>query len=62
MSAIYKDANGNLLPIEQRGLGDVYRMLANESINDINCKLTALPPEHPARGHHGLFLKARENL
>ena len=57
-----KDANGNLLPIEQRGLGDVYRMLANESINDINRKLAALPPEHPARGHHGLFLKARENL
>ena len=23
-----KDANGNLLPIEQRGLGDVYQIMA----------------------------------
>lgn len=57
-----KDENGKLLPIEQRGLGDVYRILANESIAQINRTLAALPPDHPAKGHHGLFLKARENL
>ena len=57
-----KDDRGNLLPIEQRGLGDVYQLLANKSINEINRLLAALPPEHPAKGHHGLFLKARENL
>ena len=57
-----KDANGNLLPIEQRGLGDVYQIMANKSIQEINRTLAELPPEHPAKGHHGLFLKARENL
>ena len=57
-----KDANGDLLPIEQRGLGDVYQLMANKSIQEINRILAALPPEHPAKGHHGLFLKARENL
>lgn len=57
-----KDSNGKLLPIEQRGLGDVYRILAEKSINEINRTLAQLPPEHPAKGHHGLFLKARENL
>ena len=57
-----KDANGKLLPIEQRGLGDVYQLLANKSIQEINRTLAQLPPEHPAKGHHGLFLKARENL
>ena len=57
-----KDANGKLLPIEQRGLGDVYQLLANKSIQEINRTLAGLPPEHPAKGHHGLFLKARENL
>lgn len=57
-----KDGNGQLLPIEKRGLGDVYRILATESINQINRTLAELPPEHPAKGHHGLFLKARENL
>jgi len=57
-----KDANGRLLPIEQRSLGDVYRLLTNKSIQEINRILAALPPDHPAKGHHGLFLKARENL
>ena len=57
-----KDANGDLLPIEQRGLGDVYQLMANKSIQEINRILAALPPKHPAKGHHGLFLKARENL
>ena len=57
-----RDESGNLLPIEQRGIGDVYRILANESINDINRTLAELPPDHPAKGHHGLFLKAKENL
>lgn len=57
-----KDNSGNLLPIEQRGIGDVYRIIADQSINEINRTLAALPPEHPAKGHHGLFLKAKENL
>ena len=57
-----KDANGSLIPIEQRGLGDVYQIMANKSIQEINRTLAELPPEHPAKGHHGLFLKARENL
>ena len=57
-----RDASGNLLPIEQRGLGDVYRFLAEKSIQEINRILAELPPDHPAKGHHGLFLKARENL
>ena len=57
-----KDERGNLLPIEQRGLGNVYDIIANKSIGEINKTLAELPPEHPARGPHGLFLKARENL
>ena len=57
-----KDNSGNLLPIEQRGIGDVYRIIADQSINEINRTLAALPAEHPAKGHHGLFLKAKENL
>ena len=57
-----RDDNGELLPIEERSLGKVYHILANESINEINRKLAALPPDHPAKGHHGLFLKAKENL
>ena len=57
-----KNGKGELLPIEKRGLGDVYQMLAHQSIQDINRTLAQLPPDHPAKGHHGLFLKAKENL
>ncbi len=57
-----RDANGNLLPIEKRSIGAVYRMIANDSINELNRKMAALPPDHPAKGHHGLFLKAKDNL
>ena len=57
-----KDDRGNLLPLEQRSLGDVYKILAYKSVNEINRTLAELPPEHPAKGPHGLFLKARENL
>ena len=51
--------SGNLLSIEQRGLGDVYQLMASKSIQEINRILAALPPEHPAKGHHGLFLKGQ---
>lgn len=57
-----KDSGGKLLPIEQRGLGDVYRILATEPVEAINATLSALPPDHPAKYPHGLFLKAKENM
>lgn len=37
-------------------------MIANDSINELNRKMAALPPDHPAKGHHGLFLKAKDTL
>lgn len=57
-----RDNQGNLLPIEQRGLGKIYEIIATKSINEVNRMLAELPPDHPAKGPHGLFLKARENL
>ena len=57
-----KDEQGRLLPIEQRGLGKIYEILATKSVAEINRLFSNLPADHPARGPHGLFLKARENL
>ena len=57
-----KDDHGNLLPIEQRGLGKIYEMLSKLSMAEINRVFAELPSDHPARGPYGLFLKARENL
>ena len=39
-----KDERGNLLPLEQRSLGDVYKILAYKSVNEINRTLAELPP------------------
>ena len=44
-----KDARGNLLPLEQRSLGDVYKILAYKSVNEINRILAELPPDHLGR-------------
>lgn len=57
-----RDGNGNLLPIEARGLGTIYDILATKSIGEINRIFAKLPIDHPARGPYGLFLKARETL
>ncbi len=48
-----QDAHGNLLPIEQRSLGDVYRMIAIRASTRSTASCEALPPEHPAKYPHG---------
>jgi len=57
-----KGPDGNLLPIEQRSVGAAYRMISSMSINDLNKKMNALTNDHPAKGHYGLFQKAKETL
>ena len=57
-----KDDYGNLLPIEQRSIGVVYRMLANKTISEINTEMENLADDHPAKGHYGLFKKAKDTL
>lgn len=57
-----KDNAGNLLPIEQRGLGTVYHILSHDTVTGIIRKLDALPRDHPAKGPYGLFVKAKDNL
>lgn len=57
-----KDDCGNLLPIEQRSIGAAYRMLANKTISEINTEMEKLTDDHPAKGHYGLFKKAKDTL
>ena len=57
-----KDDCGNLLPIEQRSVGAVYRMLANKTISEINTEMENLADDHPAKGHYGLFKKAKDTF
>ncbi len=50
------------LPIDERSIGEVYKLLSTRTIEEINATLQALPDDHPAHGPHGHFLKAKENL
>ena len=61
MSRNKKDERETCFPWSSAA-GDVYKILAYKSVNEINRTLAELPLEHPAKGPHGLFLKARENL
>ena len=57
-----RDENQELLPIEERGLGTIYKILSTETVDEINARFMKLPKDHPAKGPHGLFMKAKDNL
>lgn len=44
---------GELLPIHERGLGEIYRILSTESFADIDDRFAQLPATHPAQSPYG---------
>ena len=50
------------LPIQQRSLGAVYRMLCEESLLDLEARFEKLPKGHPALPAYGTFKKAPKNI
>lgn len=51
-----------LLPIQQRSLGAIYRMLSNESFADLERRFEALPKDHPALPPYGIFKLANRQI
>ena len=51
-----------LLPIQQRSLGAIYRMLSNESFADLERRFEALPKGHPALAPYGIFKLANRQI
>lgn len=51
-----------LLPIEQRSLGAIYRMLSNESFGDLERRMDELPKGHPALAPYGIFKLANRQI
>jgi type IV secretion system protein VirD4 len=51
-----------LLPIEERSLGTIYKMLSRESFAEIEERFAALPKNHPAQGTYGIFKLAPRNI
>jgi type IV secretion system protein VirD4 len=51
-----------LLPIEQRSLGAIYKMLSRENFNQLEERFARLPKNHPAQGTYGIFKLAPRNI
>lgn len=51
-----------LLPIEERSLGTIYKILSTTNVNELDAKFRALPPEHPALPPYGIFRQAPHNI
>ena len=51
-----------LLPIQQRSLGEIYRILSNESFADLDRRFEALPKGHPALAPYGIFKLANRQI
>lgn len=53
---------GELLPIQQRSLGAIYRLLSNESFADLERRFDDLPRGHPALAPYGIFKLANRQI
>lgn len=53
---------GELLPIHERGLGEIYRILSTESFADIDDRFAQLPATHPAQSPYGIFKLANRQI
>ena len=53
---------GELLPIHERSLGTIYKMLSTEGARSLDAKFQRLPLDHPARAPYGIFKQAASNL
>lgn len=51
-----------LLPLHERSLGTIYKILSSESAKSLDTKFQRLPLDHPARGPYGIFKQAASNL
>ena len=51
-----------LLPLHERSLGTIYKILSSESAKSLDVKFQRLPNDHPARGPYGIFKQAASNL
>lgn len=57
-----RGSDGRLLPIQERCLGAIYKMLATESFQSLDEIFSALPQSHPAKAPYGIFKLANRQI
>ena len=50
------------LPIQERSLGTIYKLLSEESFNDLDARFAQLPAKHPALPPYGIFKLANRQI
>lgn len=51
-----------LLPVEERSLGTIYKILSSTSVQELDAKFRSLPPDHPALPPYGIFRQAHKQI
>lgn len=51
-----------LLPPEERSLGTIYKILSTTSVQELDARFRALPPDHPALPPYGIFRQAHKQI
>lgn len=51
-----------LLPMEERSLGTIYKILSTTSVQELDARFRTLPPEHPALPPYGIFRQAHKQI
>ena len=54
--------DGKLLPIQERSLGAIYRLLSSESFQSLEEIMNGLPRDHPAKAPYGIFKLANRQI
>lgn len=57
-----KGPDGKLLPIHERSLGAIYRLLSSESFQSLEEIMNGLPKDHPAKAPYGIFKLANRQI
>ena len=62
VGSLKQPGTDKLLPIEERRLGTIYKMLSTTSVQELDAKFRNLPPDHPALPPYGIFRQAHKQI
>lgn len=62
VQSLRNPVTNELLPLHERSLGTIYKILSTESAKSLDAKFKRLGKDHPAHGPYGIFKQAASNL
>lgn len=62
VGSLKQPGTNKLLPIEERSLGTIYKMLSSTSVQELDAKFRNLPSDHPALPPYGIFRQAHKQI